>query len=362
MCIRDRVLDINTDFMASGGNSIAAVTMVAEIEDRLKVRITLLHLVQNPTIAGIARIVDGNNDQTLWQSLIPLKPSGSKSPVIFVNAVGLHTMFLHSIVKYFDPDRPVLGLQLPGLNGETKPLTSIDDIAELYLKEIISAVPKGPYNLVSLCMGSVVAFEIAQRLKAMGRELGDFVVLDSRPPLIEKRDHSYKGRIWSAIAKLDEKPPIIKTWQFLQRVLEYSNYRSRINIDKAKNWLIVRCGTVKSKNKAYIERAHFASIHSFWKYHTKPIDHRIVLISSEWDAIPEHLGWEQFGNEFEVHKLAVGHLTMFTEPEVSILGNKLNSLLESKLDPRLEPKIEPKLDPQLELKLKPELELKLEPS
>jgi thioesterase domain-containing protein len=41
-------------------------------------------------------------------------------------------------------------------------------MAAAYLAEIRQVQPEGPYNLLGACMGAVVAFEMAQQLRAEG--------------------------------------------------------------------------------------------------------------------------------------------------------------------------------------------------
>src|SRR6185436_12553750 len=50
--------------------------------------------------------------------------------------------------------------------------------------------PTGPYLLAGTCMGGMVAFELACRLKQMGREVSLLALMDSpAPPYQGKRAH-----------------------------------------------------------------------------------------------------------------------------------------------------------------------------
>jgi thioesterase domain-containing protein len=65
----------------------------------------------------------------------------------------------------------VYGLQSKGLDGTTTFSTSIEDMAEDYLKEIKRLQPEGPYMLGGYCMGGTLAYETAQRLHRNGDKI-----------------------------------------------------------------------------------------------------------------------------------------------------------------------------------------------
>jgi thioesterase domain-containing protein len=68
-------------------------------------------------------------------------------------------------------DQPVYGLQAQGLDGQRPILTSVEEMAELYLQEVKTIQPQGPYLVGGYCMGGSVALEMAQRLRAQGEEV-----------------------------------------------------------------------------------------------------------------------------------------------------------------------------------------------
>jgi thioesterase domain-containing protein len=68
-------------------------------------------------------------------------------------------------------DRPVYGLQPHGLDGRQESLESIEAMASTYLGEIRKKQPHGPYYPSGVCIGGVLAYEIAQQLRALGAEV-----------------------------------------------------------------------------------------------------------------------------------------------------------------------------------------------
>lgn len=79
-----------------------------------------------------------------------------------------------------------------------------------------------------------------------------------------------------------------------------------------------------------MELVHDAVARAFWRYYTAPVNHDITLVSSKLDQKPIHLKWRNLTDRFSLYELPTRHMTMFTEPEVSILGGKLSTLIKEK--------------------------------
>lgn len=73
-------------------------------------------------------------------------------------------------------------LQSFGLDRGQQPSATLEDAVERYLAAVLAVQPQGPYHLVGFCVGSVVAFALAHRLRAAGREVGSLTMLDGGPP------------------------------------------------------------------------------------------------------------------------------------------------------------------------------------
>ena len=77
------------------------------------------------------------------------------------------------------PEFPLYGLQSQGLDGVSKPLNTIEEMASRYLEEIRVVQPEGPYYLGGYCLGGTVAYEMAQRLQHEGQAVGLVAMLDT---------------------------------------------------------------------------------------------------------------------------------------------------------------------------------------
>jgi thioesterase domain-containing protein len=73
----------------------------------------------------------------------------------------------------------VIGIQARGLAGKEPPHTSVEAMADQYLREVKARQPHGPYYLCGYSFGGLVAFEMARRLWESGDELGFVGLFDT---------------------------------------------------------------------------------------------------------------------------------------------------------------------------------------
>lgn len=76
-------------------------------------------------------------------------------------------------------DQPFYGLQAQGLDGSCAPLTTIEEMAALYVGEIRKVQATGPYFISGYCMGGTVAFEVAQQLQQQGETVALLALFDT---------------------------------------------------------------------------------------------------------------------------------------------------------------------------------------
>jgi len=84
---------------------------------------------------------------------------------------------LGDLVRYLGSDQPVYGLQ----DGIHNP-SHVAAMAAHYLEEIRTVQLEGPYLLVGICSGGVVAFEMAQQLHAQGQRVSLLALVEPTPP------------------------------------------------------------------------------------------------------------------------------------------------------------------------------------
>jgi thioesterase domain-containing protein/acyl carrier protein len=171
---------ITDDFFDLGGDSFAAVTLFARIEALTGHRLPMVTLFETPTIQQLAERIPGAEGSSLWSSLVPIQPRGSRPPFYGVHGVGGNVLEFIRLARNLDPEQPLYGIQAQGLDGRVAPNRTVEAMAAHYIQAIRRFQVHGPYFLGGYSFGGLVAWEIAQQLIAAGQEVGRLVLIDSR--------------------------------------------------------------------------------------------------------------------------------------------------------------------------------------
>jgi len=175
-------ISVTDNLFDLGGHSLLAIRMVARIESALGIVLPLATLFEVSTIEGLAAVIRRGLRPASGRSLVAIQAGGSRAPLFVIPGVTGTVLGYHRLARLLGPDQPLYGLQSRGLDGSAPPLTRIEDIAARYLREIREIQPTGPYHLVGMCMGGVVAYEMAQQLHAGGEKVRFLGLLETWPP------------------------------------------------------------------------------------------------------------------------------------------------------------------------------------
>lgn len=162
-----------------GGNSLLAVRLFDRIERIMGVKIPLSSLISAPTIREQARLLQPEERAPEWSPLVPIQTGGTRPPFFCIHGAGGNVLIYRDLARLLGPDQPFYGLQSQGLDGKLPPLTTIEEMAALYVREIRRVQPKGPYMVGGYCSGGTVSIEIAQQLQAQGEKVALLALFDT---------------------------------------------------------------------------------------------------------------------------------------------------------------------------------------
>ena len=172
-------VNVDDNFFELGGHSMIAVQVMTRLEKQTGRRLPLATLFEYPTVREMARLLHQDAQPVSWESLVPIKPGGSRDPLYIVHGAGLNVLLFNAVANNLHPDQPVYGLQARGLNGVDEPFHSIPEMAQAYVTEIVKHNPTGPYLLSGFSFGGIVAFEMARQLQEQGRKVGLVALFDA---------------------------------------------------------------------------------------------------------------------------------------------------------------------------------------
>ena len=338
------LVGVQDNFFELGGHSLLAVRLISQIQKHFQINLPLATLFQSPTIEQLGVVLGSDSSPKLWSPLVPIQPHGSLPPFFCVPGTGGNVLYFHHLARYLGSDRPFYGLQALGLDGETQPLQTIEEIAWQYIKAIQTVQPVGPYFLGGHSFGSIVAFEMANQLQSIGESVAYVAILDTPAPISQvdrKEDSSnWDDAKWICNIALIVEELFGENLKISHQALASLTPEEQINYFKEQLEMVgvlppqadiklVRGLLQVYRTQAQIDylpdNASATPITLFCALEEKNSQQENssdLFLEPAW-------GWNQFcDGEVEIHTVPGSHLSMMSEPHVKVLAEKLQKSLE----------------------------------
>lgn len=371
----EKLIGVNDDFFALGGNSWLAVRLLVEIERLTGKYLPLTSLLKAATIAAQAKVIRQETGGDLWSSVITIQPGRGKRPIYFAPGAAENGLAVARIARHLGEERPVFMFQIPLdlADNRAEPLR-LEDIAENYVAELLKLQPAGPYLLGGYSAGGLVALEAAQQLKRQGHKVDLLVVIDvpAQGQLYGfLRNVIHQLRRFLCLSPRTERKiflvlrdTIFRFEYFIQKgsyeMLEEISRRlarflradphekmlllkKRMGVgDSPVTTEIILPGSEEEGDWAWMEydrhmREHFNLVNEAVKcYVPQPYDGRVLLFRStmgyrrpEMRMADPLMGWKKMvRGKLDVHVIPGNHLKIVREPAVKQLGEILRSCLD----------------------------------
>jgi arthrofactin-type cyclic lipopeptide synthetase A/arthrofactin-type cyclic lipopeptide synthetase B len=181
---------IDDNFFELGGHSLTAMKLATVISRELGAEFSLRRLFETPTVAGLVETVlapsVGDVRVDPFAPVLPIRSAGSLPPLFCIHAVGGLSWAYTGLLKHITSDRPVYGLQDPGITQPDLLAQPMAEVAAGYADRIRAIQPAGPYHLVGWSYGGQIAFLIANLLRAQGAFVSLLALIDSAPPALQR--------------------------------------------------------------------------------------------------------------------------------------------------------------------------------
>ena len=320
-------VSVNDDFFELGGYSILAAELVEEISREFTTGLSMATLLLASTVEQQARIVRDHLHAPAPKSLLPIKPDGSRPPFYFVHTVGGNILGYRPVARHLAADQPVYGFQSIGLDGEQPPLTSIEEMARGYVRELRAFQPRGPYSLGGQSFGGLVAFEMARQLETDGETVGVLALLDTIHVGQRGLGRARSGR-WHRAARL-------------RRQL-VSHAGAALRGPDRRGYLRQRVRVVRRHLRNLVWRARFpqfarvqrANREAFNRFVPRPYGGRVTFFMASERMPGERCDplemWQPLATGgVDLYEVPGDHITISVEPNAAVLARLLQARLDA---------------------------------
>ena len=316
------------DFFALGGTSVLAARVLRRLDEELGVEIPLQAFYEMPTVEGIAARV-GRRFSPDAPIVVRLREgSADSSPLWCVFGITIY----QALARALDGDHPVIGVHVPNRYVPGRdPQPTIDEVARRYVKLIRSQQPHGPYHLLGLCFGGIVAYEIAHQLEDAGESIARVTIIDARLPRGGQVDHLARARAYLRSAV--EEPGLLPA-RIVKQVRQRTaggTYLSGLRAAVLGRVL----GGVGADDTALqpmdlpVDGPEVDAAVERFAARPKRLSGPLLIIRATREPTPDWLrppgdqGWGGFSKEVVVHDIPAFHLEVLEEPHVQSLAREL---------------------------------------
>jgi thioesterase domain-containing protein/acyl carrier protein len=299
-------IGIQDDFFNLGGHSLSALKTLSLIKNFFLIKLPTRTLFDYPTIEKLAELIHKtqqtltiNTQQSAMTSpIIALQENGFKAPLFLIHPIGGTIFWYKALSRYLGLYRSIYAIQDPGIDADDLLFKNIQEMASFYLKAIQKIQPSGPYLLAGASFGATVSIEIANQLLKAGERVNFIGLLDGWPIYSKKfwEKEFFEQLMLQQFERMD--------LQFISQGINDFQFLLKLQQHRMSMLRDYKIPLVKSK-------LTFFKAEELW-----PVFKEMVL--------PLNC-WQPFSTQpVDFHLVPGNHETMFWEPNVQELANKMN--------------------------------------
>ncbi|MEJ2880832.1 non-ribosomal peptide synthetase [Pedobacter sp. GR22-6] len=322
---------IHDNFFDLGGHSLTAVMIVSQIKKKTGKNIPLGSLFKNPTITELAKLLE-KTELDQYESLIPIKPEGSKPPLYIVHGMGSTVFKFRELAEKLDPEQPVYGLQARGLDGRKPPATSMEEMAGYYLDEILKHNPAGPYAIAGYSLGGFVAMEIVRRLEQMNKKVCLFACFDTIVLKNNQLDEGWQKKFRKVSFRIAK---FFYTFSLLVREPRRTVLHKIASLTKGyKKMMGQEIGLENNlpENFEQMSDVIVSNQTALSNYKVKPYHGTMHLFKARkaqtYISDFKYLGWKPYVKDLQVHMIDADHIFIFDKEYNARFAHALQKILD----------------------------------
>ena len=282
---------------------------------------------------------------TLWRLVVRnantvIKLSESSDGIAFycVHPIFGDVSSFRDLARSLGSNQCFYGIQVPKEKMNAAFPTSIEAVARHHVAELLAFQPQGPLVLGGWSAGAIIALEMAQQLRAIGRNVLLLIAFDGAPcntgagikwwnPLyIWKLFCNFPGWIKWEIRQNQT------VYGFVQQLIKKTCYRVRIKLPALKSEQTLHGSAVQNlleKSQHLNNQMNFirALYNAMRLYVAKPYPGRVLVYEAKTQPL-DHLlqvaaAWKSIAKSVEVVQLQGNHNSIFREPAIRIVASHI---------------------------------------
>jgi amino acid adenylation domain-containing protein len=337
------------DFFSLGGHSLMALRMFSRINREFDLSLPLAALLQSPTIAKLAPLLEPassvlappqakplpGNGKPVKGNIVTLAEGGKQRPLFCIHGGDGGVIFYRALAALMPKDLPfhaIESLEL-GNSGRIEP-ASIEETAAAYIANLLRVQTEGPFRLAGYSFGGVVAHEMACQLIAQGHQVEFLGLFDTHNPSAPARRYGPCERLrvfWQQ--SRDEALPS-RLGQLRTRIGEGMRTHRRVKAELA--------AAAAGPADAYSDLRRVQVREENWRamqaYQPKLFAGRITLFKTNHvnDKIerPADYGWAALAaSGLDIVSVSGHHLALFAPEHIGTLAEALTRSLRKSAHP-----------------------------
>jgi acyl-CoA synthetase (AMP-forming)/AMP-acid ligase II/thioesterase domain-containing protein len=325
-------LSFDEDFFDAGGDSLAAINMLAEVDQRFRSQtgVTGASFIDEPTLANLASLIRRSPpgpaaENSSYLQIFPVRTGECGTQLFCVPEGGAEGFCFRRLAKHLSGKMDLSIIRPANTNYDMK-LFCFERAGKEMAELIRRAQPDGPYFVCGYCFGGVVAFEAARRLSLLGQ---DVRVILFEVPMPGSPGFVRDWRIWAERAK--------RQWYRLWTCEHPGLTRNLKRVSPLLAWsalVPLRRFLASVENAAIVRRMlNWVEGENMPLYKVRPLDAPFLHILSTDDLIENDLrdffpisrfGWRRVALRGIAEKyVAFDHINIFQEANLPVIADTI---------------------------------------
>ena len=337
--LKKEKLGVRDNFFELGGHSNLAVMAIIRLEKETGIRLPVSAIFQSPTIEELSKLAMSNDKDKInlesarISAIVPLKPTGTKPPLLIVHGFNMSVLMFMPIAKLLDKEQPVYGLQPKNLHRLDLPMLTMEELATEYIQEILEKLPSEKYALAGYSFGGFVAFEMAKQLRSMGKTVTMLAMFDCNSETGYFKEATHKSMLRKVYRQFPKMYFILKSATNYPE--ETITYQKRFLKNK---WRAITKNGKSSGEEESLKhislldiRYEYALLH--YQMHLSANDIDLFRVQKRIYFVPDqvYLGWRKYTmRSVFVHEVPGDHKTFLMHPNQKEFAKVLQSVLNKR--------------------------------